>query len=47
MPHLDEGTLHALLDGAFTMMEDEGVPPEQSVTVLAGKERWQLWKRRL
>ena len=34
-------------DGAFTLMEDEGVPPEQSVPVLAGKERWQLWKRRL
>jgi SAM-dependent methyltransferase len=39
--------LHALLDGAFARVEDEAVPPEQSVPVLAGHERWQVWKRRL
>ena len=39
--------LHALLDGAFTLVEDEPVPAEQSVPVLRGKERWQVWERRL
>jgi SAM-dependent methyltransferase len=39
--------LHALLDPAFTLIEDEAVPAEQSVPVLAGHERWQVWKRRL
>jgi SAM-dependent methyltransferase len=39
--------LHALLDPAFALVEDEAVPPEQSVPVLAGHERWQVWERRL
>jgi SAM-dependent methyltransferase len=39
--------LHALLDPAFMLHEDEAVPAAQSVPVLAGKERWQVWKRRL
>ena len=39
--------LHALLDPAFALIEDEAVPPEQSVPVLAGHERWQVWERRL
>ena len=39
--------LHALLDPAFALLEDEAVPAVQSVPVLAGKERWQVWKRRL
>lgn len=38
--------LHALLDPAFAALEDEAVPAAQSVPVLAGKERWQVWKRR-
>ena len=38
--------LHALLDPAFMLLEDEAVPAAQSVPVLAGKERWQVWKRR-
>lgn len=42
-----ERDLHALLDPAFTLIEDEPVPPEQSVPVLAGHERWQVWKRSL
>lgn len=37
--------LHALLDPAFTLLEDEAVPAGQSVPVLAGKERWQVWQR--
>jgi SAM-dependent methyltransferase len=39
--------LHELLDAAFALVEDEAVPAEQSVPVLKGKERWQVWKRRL
>jgi SAM-dependent methyltransferase len=39
--------LHELLDAAFTLVEDQAVPVEQSVPVLKGKERWQVWKRRL
>lgn len=39
--------LHALLDPAFALLEDEAVPAAQSVPVLAGKERWQVWKRQL
>ena len=39
--------LHALLDAPFALVEDEAVPPEQSVSVLAGHERWQVWQRRL
>jgi len=39
--------LHELLDGAFVKEEEEAIPPEQSVPVLAGKEVWQVWKRRL
>lgn len=39
--------LHQLLDGNFQLIEDTPVPAEQSVPVLAGKERWQVWQRRL
>ena len=39
--------LHALLDSAFALIEDEAVAAELSVPVLAGHERWQVWKRRL
>jgi SAM-dependent methyltransferase len=39
--------LHELLDGAFVKEEEEKIPSEQSVPVLAGKEVWQAWRRRL
>jgi hypothetical protein len=39
--------LHELLDSSFTLVQDEPVPAAQSVPVLAGKERWQVWKRSL
>ena len=39
--------LHQLLDPAFALEEDEPVPATESVPVLAGKERWQVWKRSL
>jgi SAM-dependent methyltransferase len=39
--------LRGLLDEAFTLAEDEPVAAHESVDVLKGKERWQVWKRRL
>jgi SAM-dependent methyltransferase len=39
--------LRALLEGNFSLKEDLPVPSEESVPVLAGKERWQVWERRL
>lgn len=44
---ISAGELHALLDRHFDLREDEPVPAEQSVPVLAGHERWQVWERRL
>ena len=43
----DRDAARAVLDPAFALLEDEAVPAAQSVPVLAGKERWQVWKRRL
>ena len=39
--------LHALLDGNFVLVEDVEIPAAESVPVLAGKERWQVWERKL
>lgn len=39
--------LHELLDGAFVLKEEQTIPAEQSVPVLAGHEVWQVWERRL
>lgn len=39
--------LHQLLDAAFTLETDRPVPAAESVPVLAGKERWQVWKRQI
>jgi cyclopropane fatty-acyl-phospholipid synthase-like methyltransferase len=39
--------LRALLEPAFDLVDDEQVPAEESVPVLAGKERWQVWKRQI
>lgn len=39
--------LHELLDGHFALAEDVPVPAAESVPVLAGRERWQVWQRRL
>ena len=44
---ISDGRLHELLDADFALIEDVPVPAAQSVPVLAGKERWQVWKRRL
>lgn len=42
---LKMGELEALLSARFHRTSDEPVPKQQSVTVLADKERWQIWKR--
>jgi SAM-dependent methyltransferase len=42
-----QARLHELLDASFELGEDQPIPAAASVPVLAGKERWQVWKRRL
>jgi SAM-dependent methyltransferase len=39
--------LEALLGGAFTLEVDRAVDPSQSLPVFAGKERWQVRRRKL
>ena len=39
--------LAELLQGDFELIEDEAVPPGESIPIFAGKERWQVWRRRL
>lgn len=39
--------LAALLSGAFRLEEDLAIPPDQSIPVFKGKERWQRWTRKL
>ena len=40
-------TLDGLLAKSFAKEEDRAIPAGQSVAVLAGRERWQVWKRSL
>jgi len=44
---IEARALHSLLDASFRLVEDEAIPAQQSVPVLAGRERWQVWERRL
>ena len=44
---ISQSALRALLEPSFALIEDEPVPAAESVPVLAGKERWQVWKRSL
>jgi SAM-dependent methyltransferase len=39
--------LAELLSPAFELTEDVAIPQEQSLPVFKGKERWQVWTRRL
>ena len=39
--------LKALLEPSFALEEDAAVPAAQSLPVFAGKERWQVWRRKL
>ena len=43
---IDAKTLEVLLEPGFVQLEDRLVPDEQCLPVFAGKERWQVWKRR-
>lgn len=31
----------------FRLVDDQGIPPEESIPVFQGKERWQVWRRRI
>jgi SAM-dependent methyltransferase len=44
---IDAARLSELLEKNFDQEQDERIPAEQSVPVLAGHEVWQVWKRRL
>ena len=39
--------LKELLEPAFELVEDEGIPPAESIPVFQRKEIWQVWRRRL
>lgn len=39
--------LAALLAPAFECVEDRAVPADESLPIFQGKERWQVWRRRL
>jgi SAM-dependent methyltransferase len=39
--------LGELLEGGFSLSQDESVSPEHSLPVFKGKERWQVWTRKL
>jgi protein-L-isoaspartate O-methyltransferase len=41
------GQTRDLLSTAFDLVQDVAVAPEQSIAVFKGKERWQVWRRRL
>lgn len=41
---LDQGQIDALLGGAFELTEN--LPVADSLPLYAGKERWQVWRRR-
>jgi SAM-dependent methyltransferase len=38
--------LDALLAGAFTLVDEAAVAPDESIAVFAGRERWMDWQRR-
>ena len=40
-------SLGELLLPAFELTQDLQIPPEQSLPVFKGKERWQVWRRKL
>jgi hypothetical protein len=39
--------LAELLQKDFQLVEDQAVPASESLPVFQGKERWQVWKRRI
>jgi hypothetical protein len=43
---MTRGELDALLTPEFECVEDESIPPPESVPVFSGRERWMVWRRR-
>jgi thiopurine S-methyltransferase len=43
---LGNGAAASLLGSNFILVEDHPIPPDQSLPLFAGKERWQVWQRR-
>lgn len=41
------GQLGGLLQKDFQLVEDQAIPPSESIPVFQGKERWQVWRRRI
>ena len=39
--------LNGLLEKEFSLLDDRPIPAAQSIAVWQGKERWQVWKRRI
>jgi SAM-dependent methyltransferase len=42
-----QGRLRELLEQDFEMIQDTAIPAAQSIAVFKGRERWQVWERRL
>lgn len=43
---LTPATADSLFDATFELIEDRAVPAEHSLPLFAGKERWQVWRRK-
>jgi SAM-dependent methyltransferase len=39
--------LAELLQKDFELVDDQDIPPSESIAVFSGKERWQVWRRRI
>jgi SAM-dependent methyltransferase len=44
---ISEKRLDELLRAEFERVEDEAIPARESLPVFQGKERWQVWRRRI
>ncbi len=43
---LQNDELKKLLDPYFILLDDQPVPPQESIHVMQNKERWQIWQRK-
>jgi thiopurine S-methyltransferase len=43
---LSEDTAGKLFGSSFALAEDRAIPAEKSLPLFAGKERWQVWRRK-
>jgi hypothetical protein len=44
---ISQTRLDELLQALFVLEESVDIPPVESIPVFKGKERWQVWKRKL